>query len=185
MFQFKIQIKDLKKPPVWRRVLVPETFTFHQFHEVIQVAFEWFDEHLYQFTPKGYGTEPKISIPSEYEWEPSVDSTKLKLKDIFKTKGQSFVYIYDFGDDWTHKITLEEITEEKGIKPSCIAGKGACPPEDCGGIYGYERIKEVFANRPESEEADDLREWLGLEDDEVWDVNEFNMEEVNEEMKCL
>lgn len=185
MFQFKIQIKDIKNPPVWRRVLVPETFTFHQFHEVIQVAFEWFDEHLYLFSPKGYGSQPRISMPSEDDWEPVADSTQIKLKDIFKEKGQTFTYIYDFGDDWTHKITLEEITTDKGLRPSCLAGKGTCPPEDCGGIWGYENLKEIFANRPNSTEAHELREWLGLEEDEVWDPNEFWLDDINEEMRCL
>lgn len=180
MLQFRVQIKGITKPPVWRKVLVPETFSFHRFHGVIQAAFGWYDYHLYRFSPQGYGSEPQISLPSDEDWEPVVDSTKTKLKDVFKTKGQKYVYIYDFGDDWIHQITLEDITNEEMLTASCIDGKGACPPEDCGGIWGYEELKNTFANNPKSKEAEGFREWLGLDDDEVWDVNEFDLMETNE-----
>lgn len=183
MFQFKIQIKDITRPPVWRRVLVPETFTFHKLHQIIQLAFGWEDYHLYLFSPQGYGSHPRISLPSEYDFDPVVDASKLKLKNVFHRKGQTFTYIYDFGDDWTHKITLEEITDEKSQKASCIDGKGACPPEDCGGPWGYENLKTVFAKFPDSDEAAELRDWLGLEDDEVWDAKAFELEEADEEVK--
>lgn len=182
MLQFKIQIKDIKKPPVWRRVLVPETFTFHKFHEVIQAAFGWYDYHLYQFSPNGYGSEPQISLPSDEDWEPVVDASKLKLKDVFTQKGQTYVYIYDFGDDWTHKITLEEITDAKALKASCIDGKGACPPEDCGGAFVYEEIKRLISKDPNSEEAMFHLECMGVMYDE-FDPNEFDLEEANEEVR--
>lgn len=90
------------------------------------------------------------------------------------------MYIYDFGDDWTHKITLEEITDAKALKASCIDGKGACPPEDCGGVWGYEDLKAVFEESPESDEANELREWLCLEEDEIWDAKAFDLDEANE-----
>lgn len=183
MLQFKIQIKEISKPSVWRKVLVPETFTFHDFHLVIQAAFGWEDYHLYQFSPKGYGSEPQITLPSDDDWGPVVDSLELKLKDVFTQKGQTYIYIYDFGDDWTHEITLEEITDEKALKASCIAGKGACPPEDCGGVWGYEDLKAIFKERPNSDEAFEFREWLFLEEDEIWDANAFDLEEANEEVR--
>lgn len=179
MLQFKIQIKDIKKPPVWRRVIVPETFTFHRFHEVIQAAFGWENCHLYQFSLKDRGSKKRITLPSDYDWEPVIDSTKEKLKDIFKKEGQTYTYIYDFGDSWMHEITLEKITDEKSLKASCLAGKGACPPEDCGGSWGYEGIKKLFEIEPNSDEANEFREWLGLEDNEVFDPNKFDLEETN------
>lgn len=177
--QFKIQIKGITKPPVWRQVVVPETFSFHQFHEVIQGAFGWIDYHLYQFSPRGWGDYPCISIPSKEDLEPVTDSRKIKLKTVFKKENQTYIYIYDFGDDWQHKITLEKITDEKIVKASCIGGKGACPPEDCGGIWGYERMKAIFANSPQSKEAEKYREWLFLTDDENWEPLYFNLEEAN------
>jgi len=103
------------------------------------------------------------------------------LKDIFKTENQKYTYIYDFGDDWVHSIILEKISDDKIKQSKCLAGKGFCPPEDCGGPWGYERIKDVLAN-PDHEEYQDTREWLGLEDDDddVFNPNEFDLESTNE-----
>jgi len=174
--QFRIQIKNINKPPVWRQVLVPETFTFEKFHKVIQVAFGWSDYHLYQFSPGGYGSNPIIAVPSDDDWdEPDLDASKTKLRNIFKVEKQKYTYIYDFGDDWVHSIVLEKILPEKRLKASCIAGKGACPPEDCGGPGGYERLKEILKN-PEHEEYGEIREWIGLDEEEdVWDANDFDL----------
>jgi hypothetical protein len=179
--QFKIQIEDITKPPVWRKVLVPETFTFHQLHKVIQAAFGWEDCHLYQFSEKGYGSGEIIGIPSEEdEWDgPITDSGIKKLKDVFVKEGKKYLYIYDLGDDWVHKITLEKIVNENRDKASCIDGKGACPPENCGGVWGYEDVKETFANKPTSDKAEGFRDWLGLEDEAILDINKFDLQVAN------
>ncbi|MDR2025946.1 MAG: plasmid pRiA4b ORF-3 family protein [Prevotellaceae bacterium] len=177
--QFKIQIEDITKPPVWRKVLVPETFTFHRFHHVIQAAFGWEDTHVYQFSEKEYGSEEIIGIPTDDDdWEgPVTDSRNKKLKEIFTKEGKRFIYIYDLGDDWVHKITLEKIINENRQKATCIDGKGACPPENCGGVWGYEEIKETFVLNPKSEKAEEFRDWLGLEEDEIPDVNKFSLDD--------
>jgi hypothetical protein len=182
ILQFKIQIEDITKPPVWRKVLVPETFTFHRFHHVIQAAFGWKDAHLYQFSEKEYGSSEIISVPTEDndEWEgPVTDSRNKKLKEIFTKEGKKFIYIYDLGDDWVHKITLEKIINENKQKATCIDGKGACPPENCGGVWGYEDIKETFARNPQSEKADEFRGLLDLQEDENLDVNKFSLDDAN------
>ena len=191
-FQFKIQLQDITKPPVWRRVVVPADTTFAMFHLVIQAAMGWFDAHLYSFSPSGYGSIPWIEEEPDEDAavdfgirnKKSIPASDLKLSDIFKKKGQTFTYIYDFGDDWTHKITLEEM-DKKNISPipKLIAGKGTCPPEDCGGPMGYERLKEVLAdkNHPEYQ---DIKEWLYDfdeedlfdEDEMIWDANDFDLE---------
>ena len=209
-FQFKIQIQNITKPPVWRRVVVPSETTFSMLHTIIQEAFGWYDAHMYSFSPTGYGSIPWIE-EEDYDEEENDDeedidddfdkilafalsitnssneqksSPKLKLSNIFKKKGQTFTYIYDFGDDWIHKITLEEIDKYNiSSQPKLIAGKGACPPEDCGGSWGYEHLKEVAAdkNHPEYQE---LKEWLhpGDEDDlfgedeAIWDPSEYDLE---------
>ncbi len=191
-FQFKIQLQGITNPPVWRRVVVPADTTFSMFHLVIQAAMGWFDAHLYSFSPSGYGSIPWIEEePDEDDLidfgirnKKSTPASDIKLSDIFKKKGQTFTYIYDFGDDWTHKITLEEI-DKKNISPfpKLIAGKGTCPPENCGGPMGYERMKEVLTdkNHPEYQ---DLKEWLYDFDEEdlfdedeiIWDANDFDLE---------
>ncbi|MDR3245584.1 MAG: plasmid pRiA4b ORF-3 family protein [Prevotellaceae bacterium] len=179
ILQFKIQIEDITKPPVWRKVLVPETFTFHRFHNVIQAAFGWTNSHFYHFSDRGYGSGEIIGIPSDDDWMPVTDSNTKKLKDVFSKEGKRYTYIYDLGDDWVHKIILEKIIKEKGTKATCIDGKGACPPENCGGVWGYEEMKEVLVNKPDSEQAEELRDWLGLGEDETLDTNTFDLQLAN------
>lgn len=95
------------------------------------------------------------------------------------------MYLYDFGDSWYHTITLEAVLDEKILKPRCLAGKGACPPENCGGVYGYEQMKEVFREEPDGEEAMEYREWLGMDEDENWDPNLFNLDVTNDDLALL
>ncbi|MBC8003882.1 MAG: plasmid pRiA4b ORF-3 family protein [Verrucomicrobia bacterium] len=178
-YQFKIQLKNITKPPVWRRVVVSEKITFHDLHVVIQTVFGWDDYHLYQFSPSGYGSNPVIAIPSEGDWEkPEMNAAKTKLNKVFTREKQTFNYIYDFGDDWVHHITLEKILPGDVKTPACVAGKGACPPEDCGGPWGYEDLKAILAD-PNHEEHAEMKEWLGMEEDEQWDADEFDVEETN------
>lgn len=179
-YQFKIQLKNISNPAVWRRVLVPDTCTFHDLHRIIQLVFPWDDYHMYQFSPSGYGSYPTIAISSDQDWEaPEFDALETKLNELFKTEKQTYTYIYDFGDDWVHKITLEKILSDTISQPKCIKGKGKCPPEDCGGPWGYENLLEILEH-PKHEEYKNMREWLGLEKGEKWNVEEFDLDEVNE-----
>jgi hypothetical protein len=153
-YQFKIQLLNVAKPPVWRQIQVSEKITFHELHQIIQLVFGWDDSHLYQFSPKGYGTHPVISIPLKDDWEqPDFNSMKTKLKKVFTREKQTFNYLYDFGDDWFHKITLEKLVPDDIKCPVCLAGEGACPPEDCGGPWGYEDVKAVLADPTHEEYA--------------------------------
>ncbi|MBF0650802.1 plasmid pRiA4b ORF-3 family protein [Dysgonomonas sp. GY75] len=189
VFQFKIQIKGITKPAVWRKVSVPANFTFLRFHDVIQTVFGWEDYHLFEFKDKEWQSNIRIAVPVEDDFfDPDFfadtkDSSKIKLSDIFNDKFRKLLYVYDFGDNWVHEITLESISNDKQKTAVCLSGKGACPPEDCGSIYGYEGLKEVFATMPESEEAEEYRDWLGLEDGENWDTDAFDIDEVNNYLK--
>ena len=73
----------------------------------------------------------------------------------------------------------EAVSEEMILKPRCLAGKSACPPESCGGVYGYEELKYVFREMPKSSEAKEPREWLDLRKGEIWDADYFNIEATN------
>ena len=186
-FQFKIQIEGITKPPVWRRVIVPDTFTFEQFHHVIQAAFGWTNSHLFQFCLKSYDSSPTITIPyDDFDDNPVEDAREIILKDIFQAEKQKFTYIYDFGDRWHHKITLEAILQDSSEKASCIAGKGACPPEDCGGVWRYKYLKEVMSN-PEDPAYEVMRDRLGLDPDDVWlaDFFDIGMTQVNMEKELI
>jgi hypothetical protein len=159
------------------------------FHDVIQAAFGWENGHLFEFKSNDGGI--RISLPmDEGFFDPSFfaeaeNASEVKLSDIFGDIRQLF-YIYDFGDDWIHEITLEATAADGNAKTAlCLSGKGACPPEDCGGIYGYEEIKNIFKSEPKSEQANEYREWLGLNVKEVWDAEAFDIDEVNAILKRI
>jgi hypothetical protein len=190
-FQFKIQLKGVAKPPVWRKIAVPSNFTFLKFHQVIQTAFGWEDYHLFEFKDKEYQEQIRISTPIEDNFfdtdsfADAKDSSKVKLSDIFTGNIHKFFYIYDFGDNWVHEITLETVSDDKAKKAVCLSGKGACPPEDCGSVYGYEDIKDIFRTMPDSDQADEYREWLGLDDGEIWNAEAFDIDEINSYLKQI
>ena len=190
LFQFKIQLKRITQPTVWRRIAVPGHFSFTKFHRVIQAAFGWEDYHLFQFSPKGYGSSPVISIPDpEFEYMERSDrqklhATKTTLTEIFTAEKQKFTYIYDFGDDWVHEITLEKLTDDAARTAACLAGKGACPPEDCGGPWGYAGLKEIVDN-PKDAEYEEMREWMGFEPGEEWKPEDFDLADAQARVKKI
>ncbi|WP_279055597.1 plasmid pRiA4b ORF-3 family protein [Hoylesella timonensis] len=145
-YQFKIKLRGITKPPVWRRVLVPAHFSFTGFHAVIQEAFGWWNVHLYCFCDRQYGRMLNIAEVREDDWgyAPDFDARKFTVGEFFGDGGivNKLCYVYDFGDDWTHDITLEKVLDEYSDHATCITGKGACPEEDCGGQWGYEDMKE-------------------------------------------
>ncbi|WP_291585269.1 plasmid pRiA4b ORF-3 family protein [Bacteroides sp.] len=185
-YQFKIQLKGVTKPPVWRKVIVPADFTFLRFHNVIQIAFGWDDYHLFEFEYKEYQGNIRITVPPEDDFDfgvKTLDASKVKLSKIFTENTRKLLYVYDFGDNWVHEITLEAFLNDKRKEAFCLSGKGNCPPEDCGGPYGYEDMKKVFRTMPDSEEADGYRDWLELDKDEIWDTTAFNIDEINADLK--
>ncbi len=195
-FVFKIKVDGSQKPPIWRKVKVNEDITFDQFHIIIQTLFGWDGSHMYKFSPKGWGSRPEISYnfdddfgmeaplskASTFPHGERYDAEEIKLKDYFKAPKQTIIYIYDFGDDWTHIVELVDVSDEKVIVPLCIGGKGSNLTDDCGGIWGFYDMVEAV-NNPEHPEHEEYREWLGMEDDEKWDLNAFDLEETNEMLR--
>ena len=180
-FQFKIKIRGTANPTVWRRALVPDTFTFEDFHFVIQYAFGWENDHLFMFSPKGYQSSPIISLSGDDDYY--ADETE--LKSIFNTEKQKYTYIYDFGDDWTHEIVLEKIIDDNVDKVRCIGGKGACPPEDCGGVWGYARLREILSDSSHPD-YEDTTEWIGKDwDADAFDPGKVNFRHLNETIKDI
>lgn len=143
VFIFKIQLIGITKPPVWRRVSVPAYFTFVKFHEVIQTAFGWSDSHLFEFKDKERLNRISISqfmgdALFYYDFSVTHLAEKTKLIEFFLGWMKKMVYVHDFGDNLTHKITLESTTDDTDKTAKLLAGRETCPPEDCGGLYGYE-----------------------------------------------
>ncbi|CAI2171672.1 11569_t:CDS:2 [Funneliformis geosporum] len=174
VLEFKIQLKHIRIPAVWRRIQVPYDYTFFHFHLAIQCCMGWLNCHMHIFrTQEGfeYGN-PHIDI--NYLDFPEVREEKTSLlKDYFHSKGQIMEYEYDLGDSWEHIITYEGVFDRKQSTqyPKCLRGRGKCPPEDIGGYDGFERFKEIIKdkNHPEYEE---FSNWYGESDD--YDPNEFH-----------
>jgi len=173
-YQLKISLRGVSKPPVWRRVAVSPDITLAELHQVILRAMGWHGGHLHVFSTgwAEYGTPgPDLG---------HLDDSAVRLGDVLLLPGTRLRYTYDFGDDWEHDIQLEQILPEEpgGGHPVCLAGKGACPPDDCGGVWGYSELKETLAD-PADEQHQDLLNWLGLDSAEAFDPRAFSIDQVN------
>ncbi len=178
VYQFRIVLKD-SKPPIWRRIQVPENYSFWDLHVAIQDAMGWEDCHLHEFTTvisKGkLRGRQHIGIPDPDGFREVLPGWKEKIKDWF-SRFEKMNYDYDFGDNWEHPVILEKILpKESGKKyPICVAGKMTCPFEDSGAIWGYYEKLEILKN-PNHSEYKDIVDWVG---DENFNPEEFNPEEV-------
>jgi len=156
--------------------------TLEDLHHVIQIAMGWEDYHLHHFLiGKTYYAGPAPD-GSDLDWDIEMgDERKVKLADFIRRKGQRFEYEYDFGDGWRHEILVEKVFQpEPGVSyPVCTAGKRACPPEDCGGAWGYANLLEVMAD-PDHPDHEELAEWAGEIDPEA-----FDLDAVNQRLDCL
>lgn len=166
IYQFKITLNGIR-PPIWRRIQVPGTFSFGDLHMTIQRAMGWEDYHMHEFSIDYPAFGERITIEDNEEEE--------LISDWFNMGNRVANYIYDHGDSWEHRVELENILKSKKDTeyPRCINGKRACPPEDCGGTWGYEEILEILKN-PDHEEYDETREWVG----EDFDSEHFDLEKV-------
>jgi hypothetical protein len=171
VFDLKVTLLDTK-PPIWRRVLVDGRSTLDHLHDVIQAAFGWWNCHLHEFEI-GH-TRYAVPDPDEDWGEPPRDERRTRL-DAVAGEGSSFRYAYDFGDGWDHRVVVEKVlsSDTATRAPACIDGRRACPPEDCGGTWGYRELLEILAD-PAHPEHDKRREWLGRPfDPEAFELSEF------------
>jgi hypothetical protein len=180
VLQVKIKLLGVSKPPVWRRLLVPGEIRLDRFHEVIQVAMGWSDYHMHVFSTDAgeYGVpDPELGF---------LDEGRTTLSRLLPEPGDRFRYTYDFGDVWEHEIMLEKVlsAHPEQLYPSCVAGKGACPPEDCGSVWGYARLQEVLAD-PSDEEHASMLEWMELERGSDFDAAAFEIDAVNDSLGHL
>ena len=182
IYQIKITLKD-SKPPIWRRLLISSETTLPKLHAIIQEAMGWTNSHLHAFDIHGV----LYSAPSPYDSghlaELNMKSTNgVKLNQLITLEGKKFRYDYDFGDDWRHDILIEKILPANPNQklPVCIAGKRACPPEDVGGVWGYDGFLEAI-NDPKHPEHEDYLEWI----DGSFDPAAFDLDEVNRRLKSV
>lgn len=189
VFQFKVTLEG-SKPLIWRRIQVPASYTFWDFHVAIQDSMGWLDYHLHSFfilNPK-MGKKVEIGIPDEDDRNMGrtiFEGWKENIADYFSEDNLQAKYVYDFGDDWNHLIKLEKTTdslpEEK--YPRCLGGARACPPEDCEGMHGFYELLKILKN-PKHEEYDEMIEWLGGKyNPEEFDAETINFDDPKERFK--
>jgi hypothetical protein len=171
VYQIKVTLEGIK-PPVWRRLLVSSAISLENLHNVLQVAIGWTDSHLHLFEAQGisYGVpDPELDAATKNEARVTLGAILSREKDAMR-------YEYDFGDGWSHKIVLEKMlaSAEKVPVPSCTGGARACPPEDCGGIWGYEEFLKAIRD-PKHPEHHEMLEWIGGS----FDPDHFDAEEIN------
>lgn len=156
-------------PLVWRRIQVPGDYSFWDLHVAIQDAMGWQDYHLHEFRlvdPQN-GKVERLGIPDRDfpDERPCAPDWQVPVSRYFNWESvgeaPAVSYVYDFGDDWHHLVTLEEVLPGGSRRlPRCVAGSRACPPEDCGGVHGFEALLEAIAN-PRHPEHAQLVEWSG------------------------
>ena len=167
-YQLKVTLRHAT-PPIWRRLVVSGDILLSELHHVLQISMGWFEGHLHDFRVQRdrYG-DPKLL-------EEVIDESETSLCQVARGKGSRFVYTYDFGDNWEHDVLVEKIDQESvSAVPRCIGGRNACPPEDCGGVFGYLNLLESLTD-PNSPNYDEARDWV----DEDFDPKRFDVATVN------
>jgi hypothetical protein len=171
-YQLRIELLGVK-PKIWRRLLVPATMKLHQLHVALLWTMGWAGGHLHEFVighdhygepDPYYDTPPRVQPENRITLAAAVGARK------------SFVYLYDFGDGWEHRVTVETILPaELGVTlPVCLAGANACPPEDVGGPPGYTEFLEAIRDPAHPEHAEML-DWCGGE----FDPTAFRLDAIN------
>ena len=173
--EFEVALRYLT-PRIWRRFQIAVNATFLDLHRAIQDSFGWEHAHLWQFQTPGRDAEVIAGIPSDSpfasDWEDTPDAGRIRLTRYFDT-AQQCVYWYDFGDDWLHTVKLRErLSSEDRFTRRLLAGRRACPPEDCGGAHGYGRIVEFLrtGTDPWRDGDAELAAWVG-----DWKPDDFSL----------
>jgi Plasmid pRiA4b ORF-3-like protein len=173
------------EPKISRTLIVPEIFTFDELHTTIQIAFGWNNCHLYEFTLGAPYSNPAIKpAHTDDDWEDEneddLNSDETFLDEIFSEKQKNINYTYDFGDSWTHKITILAKPKTEVDFPKCIASEGPNACEDCGGPWGLNHLRILLNNKKPNNERTEMMEWLGLPPGITYEEGfEFDIEDVN------
>jgi len=170
----------LKGTSVWRGVIVPSSIKLPKLHAVIQVSMGWTDSHLHFFRSK-FGTYEPVSEEDDLMPE-SMDEAEFSLDQLVGKKGDRISYVYDFGDSWDHDLIVKAIIPcpKRRRRAECILGELACPPEDVGGVHGYQTLCQAMA-KGAGAEWDHYLDWLG----EAFDAKAFDQQAVQKRLAKL
>jgi Plasmid pRiA4b ORF-3-like protein len=173
--QLKVTLRAVR-PPVWRRIAVDSQVRLSALSNVLEAAMGWYGGHLHQFDVSGH-----IYGEPDPEWGDRVaDERKARLADVLPAVKSKLRWDYDFGDGWEHDVVVEAIgpPEAGTTYPRCLAGRRACPPEDCGGPWGYHGLLEALKD-PAHEDHADLSEWAPPD----FDPDHFDVDEATDAMR--
>ena len=153
-----VVLNDIE-PAIWRRVDVPVTASLKMLHDTVQALTGWENYHLWHFE----AGDRRYGVPDPMWPDSGMAAAKnVKLAALIDRDVRELVYTYDMGDDWRHTITVETVgSGEPDVKyPHFVAGERRCPPEDVGGLPGYEMFLDAMAD-PDHEDHGRLRDWYG------------------------
>ncbi|MFZ2098516.1 MAG: plasmid pRiA4b ORF-3 family protein [Anaerolineales bacterium] len=179
IYQIKVTLHGTH-PPIWRSILVPGNTTLLKLHDILQIVMGWENAHLHMFKLAGLIYDDPMN--DVYGDMSAADEANCKLSQLIHSAGQRFSYEYDFGDSWEHRLVVEKILsgQERLRYPICLKGKRACPPEDVGGVWGYDNFLKAIQD-PEHEEHEDYLSWIGGE----FDPEAFDLDEVNDRLQRM
>lgn len=171
IYQLKVTLKGVN-PPIWRRIQITGNTSLSKLHYILQIVMGWTDSHLHQFVIG----QTYYGIPDMEDFRKVKNEIRYKISQVAPREKMKFLYEYDFGDGWEHEIIVEKILQAvPGVHyPLCLAGKRACPPEDCGGIYGYADLLEAIMD-PANSEHRAMMDWIGGDfEPEAFDLDAIN-----------
>jgi hypothetical protein len=176
VYELRITLREIR-PPIWRLIQVADALRLSRLHDVLQTVIGWTDSHLHRFEKDGkhwgvpeHGEDDGMEI---------IDESRATIGAVLTTPGDSMLYVYDFGDNWRHNVTLEKILPAaETVRPVCLAGERHCPPEDVGGVPGYAEFLGVIFE-PGHEEYEQYVGWARGPSPLNRSVGRFQPEEFN------
>ncbi len=171
IYQLKVTLKGAR-PPIWRRFQISSSDSLEELHLALQIVMGWDLTHLHEFSHQ----QARYGIPDDDFPTDILDERNYRLGEVLKNEKDKVIYDYDFGDGWRHDVVLEKILPftTNIVLPICIKGKRACPPEDIGGLGGYENFLQIIAD-PSDPEYEETLEWIGSDfDAEYFDLTDKN-----------
>lgn len=183
-YTIRIKLRGIS-PSIWRKIEVPSSVKLTSLAEIILAAMGWNNSHLHQFRVGGHRGTIYSTVPDDDDdlmWGPkSLSGANYSIGHLLKIAKDKVLFEYDFGDSWEHDVVLskvEDYADDEHPRVKLLSGKRACPPEDCGGIWGYSELCEAMQH-PRSARARELKDWLGYK----YDPEEFWLEDVQEEIE--
>ncbi len=177
VFRLRVTLDGIE-PPIYRRLLVPAEVRLDELSQILLDAMGWQGGHLHRFQQGA-----AYYSNTEFELEEAEDESKYSLGEIVSKEGDKFEFEYDFGDGWVHRVVVEDLcpTEDGIHYPVCLDGARACPPEDCGGVGGYEDLVAAM-KQPRHPRREQILESLGST---PFDADAFDLKEINDRLRLL